>query len=439
MSRKRRERGENLGNDLMSELGNNDADANANPFDGLAFGTPPTASDIADAGYGSTIGADAFKKLDSNREKIIKTPIESIVPNAMQPRRAIPAVVRHHWSGLSDAESIGAFFELWLDEIKSERQELFKDATPFPLTAHLESLSTARGQQLQQENDLEQISPSKAMGPKEGALMPIVELAASIKRDGLINPISIAQKDLLWEIETGERRWLAYQLLNWREGAGNDEWERIPARRVSDGISIWRQATENNTRSDLNAIASARQFALLLMALRVEEKGDQFNGFDAFEHEQGFYAQVKDGNAHGVPYGKGEMLINAMGISDVGQLRHLRRLLRLPQIVWTLADDLNWSENFLQKNIISTDETETIRNGVKAALNAGYPPDRLDQYAELLKTPESAPSKPKKLRFTDIQQTTLTKLEKQLGKLGKKDRDAAIDYLEGLLDDLKGA
>ncbi|MEL6526607.1 MAG: hypothetical protein AAFQ07_12955, partial [Chloroflexota bacterium] len=105
----------------------------------------------------------------------------------------------------------------------------------------------------------------------------------------------------------------------------------------------------------------------------------------------------------------------------------------------TLADDLNWSENFLQKTIISTDETETIRNGVKAALNAGYPPDRFTEYAELLKTPESAPSKPKKLRFVDIQQTTLTRLEKQLGKLGKKDRDAAIDYLEGLLDDLKGA
>lgn len=434
MSRKRRERGDNTSD--LDEFSNNDA--GSNPFAGLSFGSPPaaSASDIADAGYGSTIGADAFKKLDGNREKIYKTPIESIVPNVMQPRRAIPTVVRQYWSGLSDYESMGQFFERWLKEIHLERKALSGNTNPFPLDAHLAGMTTARGEQLQQETDLEQISPSRKIGPKEAALMPVVELAASIKRDGLINPISIAQKDLLWEIETGERRWLAYHLLHWHEGAQTDQWEKIPTQRVPS-VDIWRQATENNARADLNAIGSARQFALLLMALRAEKEGDTFQGFEAFEHEQDFYAQVSDGNAHRVPYGTGEQLINAMGISDVGQLRHLRRLLRLPQIVWTIADDLNWTENFIQKNIISTDDTETIRKGVKAGLEAGYPDYLLDDYADLLESAPTEKAKPKRLRFVDIQQTTLTKLEKQINQLGKKGREEAIDYLEALIAELK--
>lgn len=424
---RRRDRGDNPDN-ILGELGNNES--SESPFAGL------TASDIADVGYSSGIGHDdPLAKLGRGREKIRQTQIESISPNPSQPRRAIPASVRHYWSGSSDFESMASFFSNWLKDINEVERPLLDIKEPFPLDDFLEGNQTSRTEGIDKEDELEQIS-NKRVGAKEQSLMLVVELASSIKRDGLINPISIAQKGVLWEIETGERRWLAYHLLNWR--MGGDDWQKIPARQV-DSVNIWRQATENNARADLNAIAKARQFALLLMDVRAEKSDDTFDDFANFEHEQNFYAQVSNGREYNVPYGMGEQLINAMGISDVGQLRHLRRLLRLPSVVWTVADDLNWTENFIQKNIISTDETETIVNGISYALKQGYPDYLLEDYAHLLHQEKPAkPSKPK-LKFADIQKSTLAKLETQLSKLSKSDKSQAIDYLEHLLNDLKNS
>lgn len=425
---RRRDRGDNP-DDILGELGSNES---TTPFGGLS------ASEIADVAYGSGVGHDdPFAKLGRNREKIHLTQIDSITPNATQPRRAIPASVRQYWSGLSDEDSMALFFQRWLDEINLERREA-TNQEHFPIDAYLAGESTARIKGIDavgSDNDeqLNQIDDKK-IAPKERALMPIVELAASIQRDGLINPISIAQNGRLWEIETGERRWLAYHLLNWR--MGGDDWQKIPARQV-DGISIWRQATENNARADLNAIGKARQFALLLIDMLSEQK--QFEAYANFNHEQGYYAQVADGNQYRVPYGMGEQLINAMGISDVGQLRHLRRLLRLPQIVWTIADDLDWSENFIRSNVIASDDTQTTRNAIQLARKARYPENLLADYLHLLQQEKPAKAKKQKTKFVDIQSKTLTKLEDQLFNLSKPERIKAIDYFEHLLDELKNS
>lgn len=426
MARNRRDRGDNPDN-ILGELGSNESSDST--FAGL------TASDIADVGYNSGIGHDdPLAKLGREREKIRQTLIDSISPNPSQPRRAIPFSVRHYWSGSSDFDSMATLFTHWLEEINLERQDMGIQEI-FPLDDFLQGNQTNRTIGIDKEDELDQIS-DKRIGSKEQSLMLVVELASSIKRDGLINPVSIAKKGVLWEIETGERRWLAYHLLNWR--IGGTDWQKIPARQV-DSVNIWRQATENNARADLNAIAKARQFALLLMDVRAEKEGNSFAEFPDFEHEQEYYAQVSDGKKYNVPYGMGEQLINAMGIRDVGQLRHLRRLLRLPNIVWTVADDLNWTENFIQKNILNTDNTQTIINGVAQAIKQGYPAYLLEDFAHLLeqeKVPK--PSKPK-LKFADIQKSTLAKLETQLSKLNKSDRTQAIDYLEHLLNNLKNS
>lgn len=427
MSRRRRERGDSP-DDLLGELGSNEV-VQTNIGD-------LTASDIADAGYGSSIRHDdAFAKLGRGREKIIRTSIEEIYPNITQPRRAIPAVMSQYWTGQIDVESMADFFEHWLNEIDLERQQSHHDA--FPLDAYLAGEATPRAQDAEgDEEQLEQI-PQWRLGPKEAALMPVIELAASIFRDGLVNPISIAQNGALYEIETGERRWLAYHLLNWRFAAESDEWQKIPARQV-DGVSIWRQANENNARADLNAIAKARQFALLLMNIRATEKGDKFQAYHSFDHEQAYYAQVEDGQEYRIPSGAGEKLINAMGISDVGQLRHLRRLLRLPRIVWTVADDLNWSENFIQKNILANaDEEEMIRRAVSQALREQYPDYLLEDYKPLLEQKAESQTGKSQLTFGDLASSVLPKLEKQIAALDRKDRSQAIAYLEDLLERLK--
>lgn len=430
MSRKRRERGVNP-DDLLGDLGSNEVST------GTGFGDL-SASDIADAGYGSSVGHDdAFAKLGRGREKIIRANIEDIQPNITQPRRAIPAVMSQYWSGQVDNDSMAHFFKQWLNEIDLERKEANRDS--FPLDAYLAGGTTPRAQNVEaDEEQLGQI-PQSNSGPKEMALMTVIDLAASIYRDGLVNTISIARKGRLYEIETGERRWLAYHLLNWRFGHESNDWQKIPARQMDD-VSIWRQANENNARADLNAIEKARQFSLLLMDIRSSEKQDEFQDYQAFEYEQGYYAQVADGKDYKIPYGTGEKLINAMGIKDVGQLRHLRRLLRLPNIVWVLADDLNWSENYIQKNILANaDENDMIRQAVSQALREHYPEYLLEDYLHLLEQKSVSKNRKQALTFNDLARSSFTKLEKQISSLGKKDRVQAIDYLEDLVERLKSS
>jgi len=426
---KRRQRGDNP-DDILGALSDNEADSSFGGFGDL------TGSDIADAGYNSSIGHDdPFAKLGRRGEKIRMTEIEVIVPDVTQPRRAIPSSLRQYWSGLSDEDSMANFFQNWLDEVNTERD--FTKNGKFPLDDYLSGNATARTAGIEQEDELEQIGDYR-IGAKEVALMKVVDLAASIQRDGLINPISIAQKERLWQIETGERRWLAYHLLNWRNGG--DEWKKIPARQV-DAVSIWRQSTENNTRDDLNAIAKARQFALLLMDLRVEKEGDSFQGFSSFEHEQDYYAQVSDGNQYRVPRGTGEMLINAMGVRDIGQLRHLRRLLRLPQAVWTVADDLNWAESFIQKNLLhnAQSDEDVIARTVKYARVENYGSvSALTPYSHLLENQEKeTPSKNSKFTYKNFCETFGEKVYNFIQKMPKKDKQKTITYLEEMIDSLK--
>src|SRR5262249_5194080 len=158
--------------------------------------------------------------------------------------------------------------------------------------------------------------------------------AASIKRDGLTNPITVVTHGATYQIETGERRWLAYQLLRWRFDTEKD-WLKIPAREV-DSFNIWRQASENNARADLSGIARARQLALLLMDIYSSDV--TFLPFQEFDDEQAFYAQVSDGNMYKVPPEKREIVLNAMGFRHPVQIRQYRTLLRLPAEIWSLAD-----------------------------------------------------------------------------------------------------
>lgn len=428
---KRRQRGENT-DDILGDLGNNEVES---PFGGGSTGS--TASDFADAGYDSSIGHDdPFAKLGRNREKIHLTQIDAIIPNATQPRRAIPSSVRQYWSGSSDADSMANFFQRWLEEINLERHEAdIKES--FPLDAYLAGEETSRTANIQNEDELEQISNSR-IGAKESALMPVVDLASSIKRDGLINPISIAQNGRSWEIETGERRWLAYQLLNWRI-SGND-WQKIPARQV-DGISIWRQSTENNTRADLNAIAKARQFALLLMNVRTEKEGDEFQSFNIFDHEQDYYAQVADGNHFRVPRSRGEAILNAMGLENPVQLRQSRSLLRLPQPVWEWADDLNWTESFIRKEIFAKAETEEdiIRLGVKNALADGYTVSSVTVWEHLLEkdNPAKSSSTSNKFTYKNFSDGLSDKVYNFIQQMPKKDKQRAISHLEEMIESLK--
>ena len=125
-------------------------------------------------------------------------------------------------------------------------------------------------------------------------------------------------------------------------------------------VDVWRQASENNARDNLNAISRARQLSLLLMDLH---GWHNFSQFDACDSEQAFYAQVADGAAWRIPRGQGERLLNAMGLSDASQLRQYRALLRLPGELWRKGDDEDLSEGELRKMRAALDSVTRVAVG----------------------------------------------------------------------------
>ncbi len=370
MSKRRRQRGGET-DDLFGDLNDNSA---SQPLGDISL------SEIADAGYGSQVALVG----KSDRIRVRKIDIFDIRPDVTQPRRAIPSTLRHYWNG--DPQNIEFLIEQWLKEVEIERGK------PFNLESYLDGNATERAPAYFDEEN--QISSFRAK-PLESAMLKISELAASIHRDGLLNPISVAESHGSYIIETGERRWLAYHLLHWQYGEmGNNDFRQISAR-IVDKVNIWRQASENNARADLNAIGQARQFALLLMDL-LEDFGEKdFAKFDAFDNEQAFYAQVEDGNVHRIPRGKGEELLNAMGLKNTNQLRHIRRLLRLPDPVWRMADDLDWSEHFIQKELLNkygTDSKRLIYMAVQHAESQGYSVSTLtldDDFSSIVRDPKT--------------------------------------------------
>ena len=299
--------------------------------DAMGFGLGELASQIAAA--------------DSEFQAIEAVPIFEIVPNSIQPRYAIPHFITSIYTVQPD--NIVDIFERWIKEVDLKRAH-----GKFNIMNYLESDKTPRGEQAEKDN--EELTSISTNPPSliEKSLMKIVDLAASIRRDGLSNPISLVRREEFHELETGERRWLAYHLLHWKFGEtdllSNGQqvnWSKIPSRFVRE-VDVWRQASENNARDNLNAISKARQLSLLLMDLHGWEN---FEPFHQFESEQDFYAQVADGNQWRVPRGYGEQLLNAMGLTDASQLRQYRALLRLPAEEWRAGDDGNLTEGELRK------------------------------------------------------------------------------------------
>lgn len=245
----------------------------------------------------------------TRKERIANVDIFEVQPDLTQPRRAIPASIRGAWR--PNAADMGGFIEHWAQQAR----------------INLPALLDADG-----EVDIPDSIP-----PVTAALLRVVELARSIKAQGLVNPISVVVlDDDGYQIETGERRWLAYHVLFGVYGNG---WQKIPAR-VRDTFDPFRQAAENNQRSDLNAISRARQYALLMMALHPD---DDWQPYDAFGSDRAYYAQALRYDR--APQGKGALLVNALGVKDRSIVTYCRRMLDMPDDLWQQADDENWTQD----------------------------------------------------------------------------------------------
>lgn len=315
---------------------------NTNPFERREDPPDMSLANIDAAIFGE------ISHVDAERQIAEPVKIEEIYPDKTQPRRAVPTAVRDLWDMQPD--TVGVLFDHWLRMTNQERA--LRKRPAFDIGVYLTSRTL---ESTLSETMIEIIDPA-TVGPIEGSFLQVVELAAAIRRDGLTNPITVAPLGKRYRLETGERRWLAYHLLYaWFDGSSDDRpnertrWAKIPARTVKQ-IDVWRQASENTARQNLNAIGRSRQFAILLMEL-LKAEGKRFVSFDeAVEpngSDRGYYAQVANAKIWRVPNGKSEVLLNAMGVSDRSSLSRYRDILSLPDEVWRIGDDYNISEDIL--------------------------------------------------------------------------------------------
>ena len=239
--------------------------------------------------------------------------IHDIQPDPQQPRRSLPLALRRQFDG--SAASIPDLLVHWRE-------------------------TTAPDVHLRAALALSEEEWAESVG--EAAFAELLALAANIRHDGLQHPITVARAEQSgFLLESGERRWLAFHLLHLYDEDG-ERWARIPAN-IQPERDVWRQASENSARDDLNAIARARQYALLLMDLW-RESGREFRPLADFAHEQAFYAQALDLR---LPYGSGARLLNAMGRQHRNAFMRCRQLLALPLALWERGDEQNWSEDQL--------------------------------------------------------------------------------------------
>ena len=357
--------------------------------------------------FGQFMDVEAIKLLRVEAIDIFK-----IRPDFTQPRRTIPSVLRKGTRGTG--HEMGDIFERWLGMVNTERKnndyepfnlrdaiEMVETALPSPSAEHAKQYDeehrlprmwmTERGLRID-PRDLAKDFASNAEdgaqvalmeGPSsvelkiqlskfsaEASLMHLITLAASIKQDGLTNPITISKGDSGYVIETGERRWMSYHLLNYVYG---DDWGKIPAR-VVDKANVWRQASENNARQDLNAIAKARQLALLIMEM-YQATGVKFDIIDDFEHEQDYYAQVADGQEWRIIKGETQKILTMMRLQDASQIRQHRALLRMGKDLWDFADDNNISEYELREMIRLGLTPLSGNSGGKLDKKKSFPPE----------------------------------------------------------------
>lgn len=357
----------------------------ANPLQKTS--TLPDLAELTNTIYG---GGDVLDIPDIDRRVAMPIDIFAISPDPAQPRRAIPKMIMQAFKG-----------------------------SPYNPQVLLDAWHRHSEQELEGEIDIRSRLYHLGDGDEDTKDVPIttkrflslVSLATSIRSEGLTNPITIIGNNR-YRIETGERRWLAYHLLNMYADEG-DKWLQIPAIVVDGARGVWRQAIENNQRESLTAIEMARQLAILLMDVYTEQ-GEEFLRYEQFKHERDFYAQVADGVKWRVPRGMGDKILVATGLGSRAQLQQYRDLLNLSRELWDYADEKNLPERQIR---------DILAKGMSTAVDIASP-------TPLSKLPHIE-------RFWHDFEAFSKKHTQIAGRVGEAERRQMADALRKLADDLE--
>lgn len=265
---------------------------------------------------------------DDGIERIKPLPLAVITPDPAQPRKIVPVQVIK--AAAQDSIPVWQAWHRIAEQMQGE---------PINLKAILKG-----------DSDGFEGDPKHAIVK---GFMGIVGLAADIARIGQTNAVTVVRVPGTverYKLETGERRWLAHQMLY--AVLGKEKFNKIKAR-IVEGFSIWRQASENGARDKLTAVAKARQIALLLMDWYHEHKGIEFTLYHEMVTsidvcDRVFYAQAKP---YKVPDGQGEIFLQAVDLPSKTQLSRYRALLEIPDELWVRADEEDMAERRIREEM----------------------------------------------------------------------------------------
>lgn len=112
---------------------------------------------------------------------------------------------------------------------------------------------------------IEQIRPNKNQPRKSFSQEKLEELAASIREQGIIQPLVVTRKENYFEIIAGERRWRAAQKAGLHEVP-------VVIREASENNVLELALIENIQRQDLNAIEEAQAYRSLVDHLNISQE-----------------------------------------------------------------------------------------------------------------------------------------------------------------------
>ncbi len=256
------------------------------------------------------------------------------------------------------------------------------------------------------------------LSPEETLLRDLVNLAVTIRDDGQVNPLTVVDVSQgvtrLYRIETGERRywasWLLRDFIPGYEGDGMIPCLVVPEERSS----VFRQAKENTSRTGLNAIAMARQAALLLLTVH------DF-AIPEYPVDNDFFRQALDLTLRGKREHT-DAILAAMGGINRARFSQLKALLALSDEAIELADRYGIDEYRLRPvlNLPSDVQAEMIQHIIKFNLTGRQVAEMCEKSLDENADEEGTSASPQAIR-----------LVKAIQKLPLEDED---DFLQGLLD-----
>ena len=308
------------------------------------------ASALLNSVTADMLGGYGEDPTQDNSLKVERILLDLVRPNPLQARRVLPdrVYVDFHSEKMTPSQALRAVVKLAQIAAK-------QNGRPFSNVLEL----------LGNPEDETATEPS-ALTPIEVLVRDLTNLAVTIRDDGQVNPLTVVDASnggiQKFRIETGERRywatWLLKDFISGYQGDGMIPCIIIPQEKESP----FRQAKENTTRSGLNAVAMARQIALLLLYVHGYEMPSGPVGMD-------FYRQALDLTLRGKREYT-EAVYSALGGMSRTQFSLHKSLLNLSNEALEMADrhdvELSILENLTQ--LSPEDQVELLQQIIQLGL-----------------------------------------------------------------------